>query len=154
MPHLLTSKGDYGILLMASLAKSQENTPRSLTEIAASCRLPLGFLEQIAFELRRSHLLSAKRGKAGGYFLTRRPETISLIEILEVLEGPLRTVPCQDTQCSASDCMTRGFWEVLQRHLHKTLQRITLADLVHGNPHKLLPFQPEVDQPLTETDER
>ncbi len=139
MPRLLTSKGDYGILLMASLAKSQDNSPHSLTEIAASCRLPRDFLAQIAFELRRSHLLSAKRGKAGGYFLTRRPEMISLIEILEALDGPLRTVSCQDTQCPASGCLTRGFWEVLQRHLHKTLQKITLADLVYGNPHKILP---------------
>lgn len=140
MPHLLTSKGDYGIILMASLAKYQDKYPHSLTEIAASSRLPRDFLAQIAFELRHANLLSAKRGKAGGYYLTRRPEMISLIEILEALEGPLRTAPCQETQCSASDCLTRGFWQVLQQHLHKTLRRITLADLVAENPHRLLPI--------------
>ena len=142
MPKLLTSRGDYGILLMASLANSSDNRPHSISEIAASCRLPQAFLEQIAFDLRKSQLLAAQRGRNGGYSLTRKPEMISLVEILEVLEGPIRTVPCQDSQCSISSCPTRGFWEVLQRQLHKTLQRVTLADLVSGNPHKLLPLVP------------
>ncbi|MEX0806262.1 MAG: Rrf2 family transcriptional regulator [Patescibacteria group bacterium] len=142
MPKLLTSRGDYGILLMASLAKDPDNRPRSLAEIASSCRLPQTFLEQIAFELRKAQLLGAQRGRNGGYRLSRRPEMISLVEILEVLEGPIRTVPCQDSQCTLIACPTRGFWEVLQRHLHKTLQRITLADLVSGNPHQLLPIAP------------
>ena len=142
MPRLLTSRGDYGILLMASLAKDPDKRPHSLSEISASCHLPLTCLEQIAFDLRKSQLLSAQRGRNGGYLLTRRPEMISLVEILEVLEGPLKTVPCQDSQCSLSNCSTRGFWEVLQRYLHKTLQRITLADLVSKNPRKLLPLVP------------
>src|SRR3990172_4111605 len=111
MPRLLTSRGDYGILLMASLAKDLDKKPHSLSEIAASCSLPLTFLEQIAFDLKKSQLLTAQRGRHGGYLLTRRPEMISLVEI----------------------------WEVLQRHLHKTLQRVTLADLISGNPHKLIP---------------
>ena len=140
MPRLLTSRGDYGILLMASLATGPDSSPRSISEIAASCHLPQAFLEQIAFDLRKSQLLASQRGRHGGYSLTRKPEMISLVEILEVLEGPIRAVPCQDSQCSISGCLTRGFWEVLQRHLHKTLQRITLADLVSGNPHKLLPL--------------
>ncbi|OGC38483.1 hypothetical protein A2V54_01610 [candidate division WWE3 bacterium RBG_19FT_COMBO_53_11] len=125
---------------MASLAKDPDKRPHSISEIASSCRLPQTFLEQIAFDLRKSQLLTAQRGRNGGYLLTRSPEMISLVEILEVLEGPLKTVPCQDSQCSLSDCATRGFWEVLQRYLHKTLQRITLADLVSENPRKLLPL--------------
>jgi Rrf2 family protein len=125
---------------MASLAKDPDKRPHSLSEIASSCRLPQTFLEQIAFDLRKSQLLTAQRGRNGGYLLTRSPEMISLVEILEVLEGPLKTVPCQDSQCSLSDCATRGFWEVLQRYLHKTLQRVTLADLISKNPRKLLPL--------------
>ena len=140
MPRLLTSRGDYGILLMATLAGDPEQRPHSLSEIASSCRLPQTFLEQIAFELRRSHLLVAQRGRNGGYSLTRRPEMISLVEILEALEGPVRAVPCQGSQCALAACPTRGFWEVLQRYLHKTLQKITLADLVSGSPHRLLPI--------------
>ncbi len=123
---------------MASLAKDPDKRSHSIAEIAASYHLPQAFLEQIAFDLRRSRLLIAQRGRNGGYRLARSPEMISLVEILEVLEGPIQTVPCQDSQCTLSDCATRGFWEVLQRNLHKTLQRITLADLVVGSPHRLL----------------
>jgi len=141
MPKLLTSRGDYGLLLMVFLAKNSRGGPISLSEVAFSSRLPQPFLEQIALDLRRAQLLAAKRGKHGGYLLTRRPEFISIVEVLEALEGPLQTVPCQDNKCVAPlGCLTRDFWAVFQRHLHKTLQRITLADLVAENPRKLLPI--------------
>lgn len=141
MPKLLTSRGDYGLLLMTYLARQPRREPQSLPEIAKALRLPQTFLEQIALDLRRAHLLAARRGKEGGYFLTRSPERISVIEVLETLEGPLQVVTCQGGKCSASSsCLTHGFWRVLQRYLHQTLRRITLTDLLTGSPHKLLPL--------------
>jgi len=139
MPKLLTSRGDYGLLLMVDLAKSFGKEPKSLSEIATFYHLPQSFLEQIALDLRRGHLLAARRGKAGGYFLNRRPEMISVIEVLEALEGPLQVVSCQGGGCPAfPNCLTQEFWQVFQRHLHRTLRGITLADLVANRPHELL----------------
>uniref|UniRef100_A0A831YYV9 Rrf2 family transcriptional regulator n=1 Tax=candidate division WWE3 bacterium TaxID=2053526 RepID=A0A831YYV9_UNCKA len=140
MPKFLTSRGDYGLLLMVYLAGNSDNGPRSISEIADSSHLPPQFLEQITLELRRAGLIKSKRGKEGGYFLARPPEMISIVEVLEALEGPVRTVTCQGMDCSVSPhCLTHDFWRAFQRHLHKTLQVITLADLLLESPHKLLP---------------
>ncbi len=142
MPKLLTSRGDYGLLLMVFLAKHSGNGPISLSEVSTSSHLPQPFLEQIASGLRGAQLITAKRGKNGGYILARRPEFISIVEVLEVLEGPLQTVSCQGGKC-ASPCLMRDFWTAFQRHIHKTLQKITLADLIVESPHKLLPITDE-----------
>lgn len=129
---------------MAFLAKYSSNEPISLSAVAVSSHLPQPFLEQIALDLRAAQLLTARRGKNGGYLLTRRPESISIVEVLEALEGPLQTVPCQDNRCVAPfGCLTRDFWTAFQRHLHKTLQKITLADLIAENPYRLLPITNE-----------
>lgn len=144
MPKFLTSRGDYGLLLMVSLAGNSGNGPRSISEIANSLHLPPQFLEQITLELRRAGLIKSKRGKEGGYFLARPPGMISVVEVLEALEGPIRTVTCQGKDCFASpNCLTHDFWRAFQRHLHKTLQVITLADLLSKSPHKLLPINNE-----------
>lgn len=141
MPKFLTSRGDYGLLLMIFLSNYSRSEPKSISEIASFFNLPQPFLEQIALDLRRAHLVSARRGKDGGYFLSRSPNRISVIEVIEAAEGPLQIVTCQGGECvSSPKCMTHGFWLVLQKHLHKTLREITLADLAKQSPHKLLPL--------------
>jgi Rrf2 family iron-sulfur cluster assembly transcriptional regulator len=141
MPKFLTSRGDYGLLLTIFLADYSGSDPKPISEIASFFNLPQAFLEQIALDLRRAHLVSAKRGKDGGYFLTREPNRISVIEVIEAAEGPLQIVTCQGGKCASSPkCTTHDFWLVLQKHIHKTLREITLADLVKQSPHKLLPL--------------
>lgn len=144
MPKFLTSRGDYGLLLMVSLARNSGNGPQSISEIADSLHLSPPFLEQITFKLRRAGLIKSKRGRDGGYFITRPPGMVSVVEVLEALEGPIRIVTCQGADCLvSSNCLTHDFWRAFQRYLHKTLQTITLADLLSGSPHKLLPINNE-----------
>lgn len=144
MPKLLTSRGDYGLLLMTFLANQPRGEPRPISEVASFFGLSRSFLEQIALDLRRSRLIAARRGRDGGYFLARDPEMIGIIEVIEVLEGPLQIVACHGDECtSCSRCFTRGFWQVFQKYLHKTLREITVADLLDKSPHKLLPLARE-----------
>lgn len=139
MPKLLTSRGDYGLLLTADLAKSWGGGPKSISEIARFYHLPGPFLERIALELRNAHLLVSLRGKKGGYFLARHPGMISVVEVLEALEGPLQIVTCQGGQCPVEgSCLTQDFWMALQRHLHGSLRKVTLADLLERSPHQVL----------------
>ncbi|GMR19164.1 MAG: Rrf2 family transcriptional regulator [Patescibacteria group bacterium] len=139
MPKLLTTRGDYGLLLVTYLAREPREEPISLSEIASHFGLSQSFLEQIAADLRRARLIFARRGKDGGYFLVRDPSLISVIEVLEALEGPLQVVSCQDGTCLVSEnCSTRDFWMVFQKYIHRTLREITVADLLDQSPHKLL----------------
>ena len=138
MPRLLTSRGDYGLLLVVDLAKSWGENPRSISEIAHFYHLPVSFLEQIALGLKKAQLLLATRGKNGGYVLARHPRLISVVEVLEALEGPLQLVSCQGTTCPVEgSCLTQDFWQVLQRHLHRSLREVSVLDLLEKSPHQV-----------------
>lgn len=132
MARLLTSRGDYGLLVMKELAKNYGQAPLSLSKIASSFNLPLSYLEQLMIDLRKAHLVVAKRGKSGGYFLARRPDLISITEILEALEGPIQMVGCQsDGGCPlTSSCGMCSFWLDFQRKVHRDLRETTLSDLL------------------------
>lgn len=132
MPRLLGSRGTYGLLVMMELAKNYGQSPVPLSKIASSFNLPFSYLEQLMIELRRARLVLAKRGKEGGYSLTRRPDLISITEILEVLEGPIQMVSCQSSQeCPLNtSCNMCSFWLDFQRKVHRSLREKTLADLL------------------------
>jgi Rrf2 family protein len=83
-------------------------------------------------ELKKAHLVVAKRGKNGGYYLSRKPRLVSLTEILEVLEGPIQMVGCQEPEgCPlTSSCGMCNFWLDFQRKVHRSLREKTLADFL------------------------
>ena len=85
----VSSKGHYGLLALAELAANfRSRRAVQVKEIAANQQVPLQYLGQIMVLLKRGHLVNAARGPSGGYILARPPETISVKEILSVLEGP------------------------------------------------------------------
>ena len=85
----VSSKGHYGLLALAELAANYRSRRAvQVKEIAANQQVPLQYLGQIMVLLKRGHLVNAARGPSGGYILARPPETISVKEILSVLEGP------------------------------------------------------------------
>lgn len=144
MAKLLGSRTTYGLLVMTELAKNYGQVPVSLSKIASSFNLPLSYLEQLMINLRKARLVLAKRGKEGGYLLARRPDLISISEILEVLEGPIQMVGCQSNNgCPLTNsCGMCSFWLDFQRKVHRSLREKTLSDLLsekhRGFPTKLL----------------
>ena len=78
----LNKKTEYGLELMLVLVKNYQQGPTALTKIAKDEKLPLKYLEQIANALKNHGLVEAKEGKNGGYFLTKNPQSISLVEII------------------------------------------------------------------------
>src|SRR5258705_7684666 len=85
----VSSKGHYGLLALGELADNYKlRRAVQVKEIANNQQIPLQYLGQIMVMLRRGHLVHAARGPSGGYILARPPETISVKEILSVLEGP------------------------------------------------------------------
>ena len=65
-----------------------------ISELADHQRLPKKFLEAILLELKRHGLLHSKKGKGGGYFLSRSPSQVTLGQIIRILDGPLALIPC------------------------------------------------------------
>lgn len=85
----ISTKGLYGLAAMYELMKSSTHTPMQIKDISANGNIPHNYLEQILSTLRKAELVRSVRGAYGGYFLGRKPEEITILEILEVLEGSI-----------------------------------------------------------------
>jgi len=136
----ISTKGDYGLLLLSALARSWGKSEfLSLKEIAEKEKLPLAYLSQIISELKGAGLVTSKEGRDGGYQLSRAPGEITLIKALEILEGPISPVKCCKSEeekksskgcaCEAT-CTVKPVWKEAQEHLTKYLEKKTLADTI------------------------
>jgi Rrf2 family protein len=91
---MLQKKSKYAIRALLALARRPEQEPVLIADLATQERIPKKFLEFILLVLRNKGILQSKRGRGGGYFLGRKPEAISLGEVIRALDGPLAPVPC------------------------------------------------------------
>lgn len=91
---MLTRKSKYGLKALLVLAAERERGPLLIAELADRERLPKKFLEAILLELKRHGLLHSKKGRGGGYSLTRDPSRVMVGEVIRILDGPLALTPC------------------------------------------------------------
>jgi Rrf2 family protein len=91
---MLTNKGKYGLKALAHLAGLPPGRTAQSAEIAACNNIPKKFLDAILGELRVAGIVSTKKGKGGGYRLSRIPEEISIGAAIRVLDGPLAPIGC------------------------------------------------------------
>jgi Rrf2 family protein len=136
---MLQKKSKYAIRALLALARNSDQGPMLIADLAAKERIPKKFLELILLELRNKGILQSKKGKGGGYFLGRKPEAISLGEVIRALDGPLAPVPCVShtayrTCDECEDELTCGIRAVMHDVRDATaaiLDRESLADLLH-----------------------
>jgi Rrf2 family cysteine metabolism transcriptional repressor len=133
----VSTKGEYGVRIMVDLAGHYGSRPRSLTDISLAETLPLAYLEQLVKLLREANppLVISTRGAHGGYALSRNPATITIGEVVRVLEGPIAPMICategEMTQvCNFLDaCKTKYLWTKVRDAVAQTLDSMTLAEL-------------------------
>jgi len=132
----VSSKAHYGLRMMTALAKGHGRGPISLAEVSRTEHLPLSYLEQLAAQLRRGRLVESTRGVHGGYRLTRDPRTISVLDVVRVVEGEVAPVECLAHDYVAGSCIREGdcasqpLWQRLKRSIDAVLSQTTLAELV------------------------
>jgi Rrf2 family transcriptional regulator, cysteine metabolism repressor len=85
----ITSKSPYAVLALAELARSGGSDPVPIAELARRRDVPVQFLEQLFAALRRAGVVSSQRGVKGGYRFARPPGSVTVLEIVELLDGPL-----------------------------------------------------------------
>ncbi|MGH7705469.1 MAG: RrF2 family transcriptional regulator [Candidatus Dormibacteria bacterium] len=133
----ISSRAHYGLRMMTELAKAHGGPPLSLAEIARREVMPLPYLEQLVAPLRRAGLVEGMRGLHGGYRLARSPQKVTVLEIVELMEGPVAPVEClaedyKSGTCSREpDCLSRPLWSRLQLALKQVLGGTSLADMLH-----------------------
>jgi Rrf2 family protein len=123
----------YAIRMMADMAKHGHGEPVRLREIATRQALPKMYLSQLTAPLKSAALIKSFWGNRGGYVLNRPPADISLLEIIEAVEGPIALLDCvQDPKlCERSSfCESIGVWRTINETIVSTLQHYSLADLV------------------------
>jgi FeS assembly SUF system regulator len=124
---------DYGIVLLAHLAGAEPGATRNAREIAEATGLPLPVVSKMLKLLAGAELLQSQRGAKGGYSLARRPDELSVAEIIAALEGPIALMDCAagPGHCEQESCCpVRDPWQRISRAVHQTLERVTLQELV------------------------
>ena len=138
---LFSTKAEYGVRLMVELGRDQRDQPLSLASIAEAENLPLSYMEHLVARLRQAGLVESTRGARGGYSLGRDPAEITMLEVVEALEGPIVPMECFEAeptgkvQCSHlapedGPCATRLLWTRVHGGVTDALRETTLSDLV------------------------
>ena len=131
----LTSKGRYAVMAMADLAKNRVEVPTSLTEISLRQGISIAYLEQLFLKLRKNNLVQSSRGPAGGYVLSKPPEDIKLLNIINAVDEKIKTVKCRKESkkgCNGKSikCITHNLWDDLETHINKFFEDNTLNDIL------------------------
>ena len=140
----LSTRGRYGARFMLDLSLQYGQGPVLLRELAERQGLSAKYLDQLAGNLRSAGLLKSKRGVGGGVMLAKPPQQISLLEVVEAVEGALSLVGCvaHPAGCPRSQkCVTFEVWEELAQAMRNILSKITLADLARRHKQKEIGLQ-------------
>jgi DNA-binding IscR family transcriptional regulator len=113
----ITSKSPYALLALAELGRSAGAGPVPIGDLARRRDVPVQFLEQLFAVLRRAGVLSSQRGVKGGYMFARDPAEVSVLEVVELLDGPLG----RDAQ---------GVFADAAQAARKVLEATSIADVV------------------------
>lgn len=131
----ISAKADYAVRAVAELSDKGEQ-PTKGDSIAEAQGIPLQFLEQILLELKHARLVRARRGAKGGYWLSKRPEEITLADVIRAVEGPLANIQDDAPETTSypgnAESLTK-VWIAVRSSLREVLEEVTVADLRDGN---------------------
>jgi len=130
----VSARTQYAIRAMSCLAKTRDRSATA-AEIAQAEGIPAKYLEGILSRLKSSGLIESERGKNGGYRMAKDPAAISMLEIVEAIDGTVKPVSCVDTRavCSLGGvCHPRNFWIGLKATIDAYLAERTLKDVSEG----------------------
>ncbi len=132
---MVSQKCQYAIRAVFELARRHGQGPVKISDIAEAQAIPLRFLEVILSQLRRVGLVQSKRGAEGGYLMARRPDRVTVGEIVKFVEGPQVPVACM-TDKDARGCILYGncvfmdMWRRVEKAVSDVYDQTSFQDLV------------------------
>jgi Rrf2 family protein len=128
---LITRETDYAIRTVLYLARDRDRTA-NVTEVAHAMQIPKSFLAKVLQRLVRHHILTSMRGVGGGFRLAKKPSEISLLDIMEAVQGSAAINVCaiDSKQCRLSaTCSVHPVWVDIRQDMEKRLRRQTMDKL-------------------------
>ena len=129
----ITRQADYALRAMLYLARMEQNQRAATSQIAKEMEIPPSFLAKIISQLSIAGLIHTSRGARGGVSLARKPKAISLLDVVEAIDGPITLNECtQDpTICSFGEsCPIHEVWCETQAELVRKLRESTFDTLL------------------------
>jgi Rrf2 family protein len=134
---LITRETDYAVRTVLYLARDRDRTA-NVTEVAHAMHIPKSFLAKVLQRLVRHHILSSMRGVGGGFRLAKKPSEISLLDIMEAVQGPAAINVCaiDSKRCSLSaTSAVHPVWVDIRQDMEKRLRRQTMDKLAGDKKH-------------------
>lgn len=130
----ITRQADYALRAMLYLSKLEPGQRAATSQIAVVQRIPPSFLAKIISQLAIAGLIHTSRGARGGVSLARSPEAISILEVVEAIDGPIALNECSQTPGSCpfgDECPLRSLWCGTQNELVEKLRKTTFASIMN-----------------------
>lgn len=128
----LTKAGEYGLRAVRYLVENEGETRISIGDISENKKIPEPFLRKLFKPLVQHGIINSTRGVSGGVRLSRAPDEITVLEVVEALEGPLALNECllDDAACEfLSECGMHDVWDEAQAAMAKVLRSKNLTHL-------------------------
>ncbi len=130
----ISAKSKYAVRALVELAERTNDRPGQLVrlnDLATQRGIPLQFLEQLFAALRRAGVVRSRRGASGGYVLARPADQITVLEIVETLDGLVSPAVCTQGECDRIDeCGPAAVWLEAKQAVEQVLGGTSIADLV------------------------
>ncbi len=134
----LSTKCRYGLRALIEIGKRHSSLAVKRKDIALAQNISHGYLENILIALKNAGIINTSRGAHGGFILARSASTITILEIVNALEGSIAPVDCiekPETCTRIHGCAAQQIWKKLHDTETKLLSSITLADAVEMDTH-------------------
>ena len=130
----ITYRGDYALKAVLDLSLHYSNEPVTINEMAKRIDAPVKFLEQILLDLKKGGFIESRRGKVGGYLLSRPPSRIAVGDIVRFIDGPIEPIACVKRgylDCSdAYKCAFRQIWQDVYQATSNIIDSVTFEQLI------------------------
>ena len=137
----VSAKSKYAVRALVELAERSEARPDRLvrlTDVASARGIPLQFLEQLFASLRRAGIVHSRRGASGGFLFARPPAEVTVLEVVEVLDGLVSPAVCTQGECERiEECGPAAVWLEAKEALERGLRETTIADLAERERSRL-----------------
>lgn len=134
----LTTKSRYGTRLILDVAVHGKEKPVPLSDVSKRQNISLKYLEQLTRKLKKAKIISSHRGPFGGHMLAKKPDKISIGDIVRTLEESTAITDCAENEkklcgiCNkAGDCLSRWVWVEASKAMFDRLDKITIENLLN-----------------------